>query len=265
MKLQLFAVALVLVGSFAGAKEDETVRILLIGDSTTVGSIPRLTDPEGPHLEHMIRHLLASEPDMPPLKVYNLGYGGDTAFRLLDSGRYDREVAPKGDADYIFVRYGINDWSKRKPASENFPNDLRAVLQRLKKDFPDARIVPMTIIPYLDEETSTVMNKMIFEVSEEEGLEIFDIYPAYATHLEAGVNMLNYRRYPVKNIPGKYHGLIAPRVHGDSLVVMDNEFDAVFGHLPGWYGDRHPNLAGYNVIAVETVRYLLPLLRERNQ
>lgn len=33
--------------------------------------------------------------------------------------------------------------------------------------------------------------------------------------------------------------------------------------LPGWTGDRHPNLAGYNVIADETAKYLAKLLREK--
>ena len=244
--------------------DDDTVRILLIGDSTTEGSIPRLTDQAGPHLEHMIRQLLQLEPDMPALKVYNLGQGGDTAFRLLDSGRYDKEIASMEAADYIFVRYGINDWSKRQPVSENFPNDLRAVLQRLKKDFPNALIIPMTIIPYLDEERSAVMNKMIFQVSKEEGMEVFDIYPAYAEALKNGPNMLSYRRLSVKHIPEKHRTWITPRVHGEQLVVMDNELDAIFGDIPGWFSDHHPNLAGYNVIAVETAKYLLPLLRERN-
>ncbi len=260
MKFLVFA--FVFAAAFARA-EDDTVRILLIGDSTTEGGIPRLTNPEGPHFEHMIRQLLSLEPDMPPLKVYNIGQGGDTAFRLLDSGRYDREVAVHEEADFIFVRYGINEWAKRQPVKENFPQDLRAVLQRLKQDFPDARIVPMTIIPYMDEEKSGLMNKMIFEVSEEQGWEVFDIYPLYAKALEAGRNSLNYRRYPVKDIPEKYREWIAPRVHGERVVVMDNEFDAIFGDLPGWYSDRHPNLAGYNVIAVETVKYLLPLIRAR--
>ena len=44
---------------------------------------------------------------------------------------------------------------------------------------------------------------------------------------------------------------------------MANELDPILGHLPGWFADRHPNLAGYNVIADETLRYLAPLLRER--
>lgn len=46
---------------------------------------------------------------------------------------------------------------------------------------------------------------------------------------------------------------------------MENELDALFGHLPGWTGDRHPNLAGYNVIAVETAKYLLSLLKARGK
>ncbi len=43
---------------------------------------------------------------------------------------------------------------------------------------------------------------------------------------------------------------------------MANELDPILGHLLGWYGDRHPNLAGYNVIADETAKYLAKLLRE---
>jgi hypothetical protein len=44
---------------------------------------------------------------------------------------------------------------------------------------------------------------------------------------------------------------------------MANELDPILGDLPGWYGDRHPNLAGYNVIADETAKYLTRLIRER--
>lgn len=44
---------------------------------------------------------------------------------------------------------------------------------------------------------------------------------------------------------------------------MANELDAIIGHLPGWYSDRHPNLAGYNVIADETAKYLAKLLRDK--
>jgi lysophospholipase L1-like esterase len=47
------------------------------------------------------------------------------------------------------------------------------------------------------------------------------------------------------------------------VLVMSNELDGILGHLPGWFSDRHPNLAGYNVIADETAKYLAPLIREK--
>ena len=73
--------------------------------------------------------------------------------------------------------------------------------------------------------------------------------------------MLNYRRYPLEKVPAEYHTLVQPFVDGPSVLVMSNELDAILGHLPGWYGDRHPNLAGYNVIAHETAEYLAPIIR----
>jgi lysophospholipase L1-like esterase len=75
--------------------------------------------------------------------------------------------------------------------------------------------------------------------------------------------MLTYRRYPLAKIPEQYHDLVKPFVNGPSVEVMANELDPILGDLPGWYSDRHPNLAGYNVIADETAEYLAKLLREK--
>jgi hypothetical protein len=41
--------------------------------------------------------------------------------------------------------------------------------------------------------------------------------------------------------------------------------DAHFGNLEGWFSDRHPNLAGYRVIADETAKFLAPIIRERSR
>ena len=93
--------------------------------------------------------------------------------------------------------------------------------------------------------------------------------------------MLNYRRFPLGKIPRQYHAFVKPFVTpgremktpppdaataerlGPMVVVLDNRLDAHFGELPGWFGDRHPNLAGYHVIGDETAKFLAPLIRAK--
>lgn len=253
--LTLLAAALSLVPG-SRAEEEEPIRILLLGDSTTEGSIPRRLQPEGPHLEQVVRLLLQAEPDMPKLKIYNSGKGGETIHRLLESGRYDRDVATMEGLDYIFIRYGLNDLRKREEFATNFPADFHALIARLRSDFPAAVLIPTTVIPYFDEAESRTINDLVRQVAEKEKLDLFDLYPLYDSEMAKGPNMLNYRRFPLDQIPEAHRSWLAPRVFDGKVEVMDNELDAVFGHLPGWYSDRHPNLAGYNVIAAATAEYL---------
>jgi len=245
------------------AEHDGNIQILLLGDSTTEGSVPRRLKPEGPHLERVLEQLLAAEDDLPPCHVINSSLSGEYIQRLFSSGRYQRDAAQLPGLDYIFIRYGLNDRARREDFATNFPLDFHELLARLRQDHPDAVLVPMTVIPFADEAASKVINDLILEVAEQEKLAVFDIYPRYAAELEKGRNMLNYRRYPLAKIPEKYHDLVKPFVKGPSVEVMANELDAMLGHLPGWYGDRHPNLAGYNVIADETAKYLGKLLRDK--
>jgi len=254
----LFAAALP-----ALAEHEGKVQILLLGDSTTEGSIPRKLVPEGPHLEEVITQLLAAEKDLPACNVIQCGVSGEYIRRLFDSGRYDRAAANLPGLDYIFIRYGLNDRAKRGDFPVNFVKDFHELLARLRKDHPQAQLIPMTVIPFANEADSKTINDLVRQVARDEMLEVFDIYPRYAAELEKGFNMLNYRRYKLENIPEKYRPMVEGRVIGGSVVIMDNEFDALFGHLPGWFSDRHPNLAGYNVIADETAKYLAPILRER--
>jgi len=245
------------------AEHEGKVQILLLGDSTTEGSIPRLLKPKGPHLETVIEQLLAAEGDLPACHVVNSSLSGEYIRRLFDSGRYDRDAAKLPGVDYIFIRYGLNDRAKREDFTENFPKDFHELLSRLRKDHPQAKLIPMTVIPFANERVSKEINDLVFQVAKEENLEVFDIYPRYADELKQGFNMLNYRRYPLEKVPEKYHALVKPFVTGGRVVVMANELDPILGHLPGWYGDRHPNLAGYNVIADETAKYLAGKLREQ--
>lgn len=259
------SISALLIPSFAQAEHEGKVQILLLGDSTTEGSIPRLLKPKGPHLETVLEQLLAAEGDLPECHVINSSLSGEYIRRLFDSGRYDRDAAKLPGLDYIFIRYGINDRARRKNFTENFPKDFHELLARLRKDHPNAVLIPMTVIPFSNEQASQEINDLVLEVAKKEKLDVFDIYPRYAAELKKGPNMLNYRRYPLAKVPEKYHALVKPFVSGDRVVVMANELDPVLGDLPGWYRDRHPNLAGYNVIADETAKYLAKHLREKKE
>ena len=71
---------------------------------------------------------------------------------------------------------------------------------------------------------------------------------------------------PTGQIPENRREFVKPFVVPGSkptVEVLDNRLDAHFGHLPGWFGDRHPNLAGYHVIGDETAKFLAPLIREK--
>ena len=264
----LLLVLLIASATPCHAEHDGKIQIVLIGDSTAEGSIPRKLVPEGPHLEDVIRQLLAAEGDLPPCNVINLGLSGEYIQRLVASGRYGKSVSKLPGVDYILVRYGLNDNSKRENFAENFPKDFHDLIAMLRKDHPAALIIPMTVIPFADAAVSERINALVRKVAEEEKLALFDIYPRYATELEHGPNMLNYRRFPLSKIPEKYREFVKPFVLSASekepvVTVMDNRLDAHFGNLPGWYHDRHPNLAGYHVIGDETAKYLAPIIRAR--
>ena len=241
------------------------LQIILLGDSTTEAKFPKILSPDEPQFEDTLRILLASQPDLPPCDVYNEGVSGEYIRRLLDT-RYDKAVKTKPQADYIFIRYGINDKAKRQGFDTNFAKDFHELLKRLRKDHPQAMLIPMTCIPFGAENSSLQINDLIKQIAINENLPLFDIHPRYAAELKKGPDMLNYRRYALSKIPENLKALAIPYLQPGAvpeIAVLDNRLDAIFGHLPGWTGDRHPNQAGYHVIADETAKWLAPIIRNR--
>ena len=248
------------------AEHEGKIQILLLGDSTTEGIIPRRHVPQGPHLEEVIRSLLAEEKDLPPTNVINLGLSGEYVRGLLDSGRDEKLASKLPGIDYVLIRYGLNDNARRENFIENFPKDYHELIGRLKVDHPHAAVIVTTVIPYVDEATSKKLNDLNRTVATAEGVLLFDIYPRYAEELKRGPHMLNYRRFPLSQIPENRREFVKPFVvQGDPALVevLDNRLDAHFADLPGWFADRHPNLAGYHVIGDETAKYLTPLIRAK--
>ncbi|MDI1342927.1 MAG: SGNH/GDSL hydrolase family protein [Pseudolabrys sp.] len=267
MKTFTAILVLILALATARAEHEGKIQILLLGDSTTDAKIPRRLAPNEPQLEDLIRTLLAAEGDLPSVNVINSGLSGEYIRRLLDSGRYDKEAAKLPGLDYILVRYGLNDHDSREAFEFNFQKDYRELLTRLRSDHPQATVILVTVIPFLDEPTSFQINCLIRQVADEEKLTFFDIYSRYAAELRRGPDMLNYRRLPVAQIPEKLRAFAKPYVMGGkdpTVVVLDNRLDAHFGNIPDWFADRHPNLAGYHVIADETVKLLAPLIRAQS-
>jgi lysophospholipase L1-like esterase len=175
-------------------------------------------------------------------------------------------VPAREGLDYIFIRYGINDEKRRENFTTEFPKDFHELLTRLRHDHPQAMLIPMTVIPYALDNTHVEINALVTQIATAEGLKLFDIAPRYLAELQKGPNMLNYRRFALAKIPEKLRALAQPYVMEGpepAVVVLDNRLDAHFGDLPGWYGDRHPSLAGYHVIADETAKFLVPIIRAR--
>lgn len=245
------------------AEHDGKVQILLLGDSTTIGSVCRQTNPAGPHLEDVVRLLLATDKDLPPTNVINQGRDGEFIHGLLTGGRYEKDISKLPGIDYVLFRYGLNDRAKREDFPNNFPKDIHELIARLQKDFPQATVIPMTIIPYLSADNDAQINELITKAAAEDKLPLFDVYTRYKAELSHGENMLNYRRYTLEKIPEQHRMWVQPFVRSNSVVTMDNQLDAHFRNLPGWFGDRHPNLAGYHVIGDETAKYVAKLMKEK--
>ncbi|MGJ8642118.1 MAG: SGNH/GDSL hydrolase family protein [Luteolibacter sp.] len=261
---------LVLAGSSVFADGSSPVKILLVGDSTTIGNTPREIDPDLPHFEHMIE-ILARAEGLPELEVINAGKGGETAKRLFGSAWYDDAIKTVEAVDYIILRMGINDWHRCKDFEKEFPAQMKALLSQLRTDHPKATIYLSTICRFMPAEECIEVNDQIRSIASDENLEVIDIFSPYNDYLtENGQNALNVRQPYLSSIPESYHELLKPYTHfrkdwgnkpdGDVVMLNDTSLDPVFGHIEGWYHDRHPNSEGYNLIARETVKFLKPIL-----
>ncbi|MCE9531377.1 MAG: SGNH/GDSL hydrolase family protein [Planctomycetes bacterium] len=266
MPIRLFSLlTLVLLAATTHSQDPKPgrIRVLLLGDSTVIGTVPRDVAPKADHLEDVVRKLLAAEKDLPAAEVINLGVNGDMIHKFLEA-RYDKQVAKQPAFDFVFIRYGLNDVRHLTDFKADFPSNLKKLIQRLRADHPKAEIVLETVIPYLGEEKDSTINEQVKAVAAAEKLPMLDQYGPYSAELKHGPNMLSYRRKALKEIPEQYHTLIpAESIKAGNVYILDNLLDVHFGKLPGWYTDRHPNLAGYQVIGTQIAKYLIPRIREQ--
>ena len=223
--LALTVLALLLLSFVVRSKDERRLKILLVGDSTTIGGMPREVNPEGPHLEQMIEEFALIE-GLPKLEVINAGKGGETAKRLLGSKWYKEQIAQVIHVDYIFLRMGINDWFKYDDFKSEFPIEMKKLIVQLKKDHPQAKIILSTICRFMPEQDCEEVNEAIRSIAKEEQLQLFDLYTSYNQLVkENGPNTLNVRQPYLSDIPEKYHEFLKPYTYyrkgwGISLPVM---------------------------------------------
>lgn len=242
------------------------VRVLLLGDSSVIGTFCRDLVPKADHLEDIVRKLLAAEPDLPPVDVLNRGVNGDMVSLLpARPRRYESDVAKQPPLDFIFLRYGLNDIRHVKDFPTEFPASYKKLIARLRADQPKAEIVLETVIPFFSDDRNQTINDQVRAVAGAEKLPVLDQYGPYADALKKhGPNSLFWRRLPLKEIPSKYHILIPPEsIRGGVVYIGDNLLDIHLANVPDWFKDRHPNLAGYHVLGTQLAGCIASRLREK--
>jgi hypothetical protein len=89
------------------------LQIILLGDSTTEAKHSEEAGSRRAAVRGHAAHQAGHRGGSAACDVYNEGVSGEYIRRLLDT-RYDKAVKTKPQADYIFIRYGINDMAKRE-------------------------------------------------------------------------------------------------------------------------------------------------------
>jgi lysophospholipase L1-like esterase len=232
----------------------ERKTILLLGDSTVIGSVPRILLPEADHLEGVVVKLLDAREGLPPVKVINEGRGGDWVRQLLDD-RLPNILPAYPEVDIVTLRYGLNDLRKREDFENNFIPDLKEAIAKLRETYPEAQIFLETVIVYFDAERSAEINDRVRTAAVETGTPLIDQYGWTARVRAEGNTLLSYRRMPLSEIPEHLHPLLPEPYREGEICVLDNTLDIHFKGIDAWFSDQHPNLAGYHVIGTELARH----------
>lgn len=239
--------------------------ILLLGDSTVAGSMPRRVDPEGPHLEIVMQAGLNALPGIPAFRVVNLGVGGGYIRQLLSSAHYDATVGKQQDVRFVLMRFGLNDHFRLADFASDFPADYGRLVQRLRADHPRATLVMMTVIPYHSPKVTAAINASIRRIAKAQGLPLLDTHAPYEEALRDAPHRLSYRSLPMEEVPLDDLPAVARHVYVVAgiprVVVLDDALDRRLGRLPRWFADRHPNFEGYRVIGGLSSRFLADCIR----
>jgi lysophospholipase L1-like esterase len=219
----------------------DPIQIVMLGDCTLATSyLPT-------HLTNETRLAEALERHFPGecFSITNEGLDGEAVSGFLR--RYERTMARYPRVDYLLIRYGVND--RRRDGVEGFRTTLRTLVDRLRSDYPSARLVLETGM-FVDYPAHYAWDRNarvqpIYDVVRELGanynLPVVDIYERMKAETEAGNWDLRVRGYGVVD---------------DHIPVLGSSQDHLYGDDVYWFTNIHPNPAGIAVIADEEARVM---------
>lgn len=179
------------------------------------------------------------------VSVSNEGLDGEAVSGFLR--RYERTMARYPDVDYLLIRYGVND--RRADGPDGFRANLRALLDRLRADYPAARILLETGMfvdypaHYAWDRNAVVqpIYAVIRELATTDCLPLVDIYERMQAETMAGNWDLRVRGYGVVD---------------DHIPVLGPGQDHLHEQDVSWFTNIHPNPNGIDVIADEEARVM---------
>lgn len=212
------------------------IQIVMLGDCTLATSYLPLRLKNETRLAEALERRFPGE----RVTVFNEGLDGEAVSGLLR--RYERTKARHPNLDYLLLRYGVND--RRADGVDGFRTNLRALLDRLRTDYPDTRILLETGM-YVDYPTHYAWDRnaviqpiydVVRELARSYGLPLVDIYKRMQAETMAGNWDLRVRGYGVVD---------------DHIPVLGPGQDHLHGHDVSWFTNIHPNPTGIEVIADE--------------
>ena len=189
-RLVLWAVAVPFVGSAVLASAGEPLRVVMLGDSTTLNR----RSPAGEKLTDIVQKLLTSEYGL-EVTVINSGKGSDTVKGA--HARLEKDVFAH-DPDLVTISFGLNDSGKLTP--DEFRVWLKKVVAVIGKE-TRADVLLVTSTPFddtrhlvwqprfkdqggLDKYMDTNMCEAMRELARTDGLPICDLHARFIEELD---------------------------------------------------------------------------------
>ncbi len=221
------------VEALEAAKDDADVTVLVFGDSTDmVCYLPhehRLTK----RLELLLRDRFSDH----RIDVHGLAEGGETLPRVIETGRFERELKVFPKVEVVMIRYGLNDES-RKVEPKEFGRLLHVARDIVKKVHPHAEVVLSTTIPC----KSQAYDAEAIKAGEEMGLTVMRLDEMMIQRSAAGD--WDWHHQPLSHV-----GKRCVKTPADNPT--------------GLVGDKHPNTYGAQMIAEFYYGHLEPKVAKR--